>query len=191
MWGTTSPYDKLTGDFGDGFEVALIGDCRLFRPLAENWSQSAFLDFCNTIGTFRTLSFRRVSASRQKRSLAIHPVRRNRSCQAHEVRTDGASLISLSSSAHQSGRARAVSSISPNGVFDERYASNPLFSIASISAEVRILIDSLTFGPPSIGTLYPSISPKPSETSPQVVLEVPPRRPPEVLRQRQGRCTDR
>ena len=42
MWGTTSPYDKLTGDFGDGFEVALIGDCRLFRPLAENWPQSAF-----------------------------------------------------------------------------------------------------------------------------------------------------
>ena len=67
-----------------------------------------------------------------------------------------------------------MSSISPNGVFDGRYASNLLFSIASISAEVRILIDSLTFGPPSIGTLYPSISPKPSETSPQVVLEVTP-----------------
>jgi hypothetical protein len=26
---------QLTGDSANGFEAALIGDCRLFRPLAE------------------------------------------------------------------------------------------------------------------------------------------------------------
>ena len=36
MCGTTSPCAKLTGDSGKGFQQALIGDCRLFRPLAEN-----------------------------------------------------------------------------------------------------------------------------------------------------------
>ncbi len=39
MWGTTSLCDKLTGDSGNGFEAALIGDCRLFCPLAENLPQ--------------------------------------------------------------------------------------------------------------------------------------------------------
>ena len=39
MWGTTPPCAKLTGDSGNGFEAALIGDCRLFRPLAENQPQ--------------------------------------------------------------------------------------------------------------------------------------------------------
>jgi hypothetical protein len=39
MWGTTPPCDKLTGDSGNGFEAALIRDCRLFRPLAENAPQ--------------------------------------------------------------------------------------------------------------------------------------------------------
>src|ERR1700736_1641089 len=36
MWGTTRPCAKRTGDSGNGFEAALICDCRLFRPLAEN-----------------------------------------------------------------------------------------------------------------------------------------------------------
>ena len=36
MWGTTSPSAKLTGDSGSAFEALLIGDCRLFRSLAEN-----------------------------------------------------------------------------------------------------------------------------------------------------------
>jgi hypothetical protein len=36
MWGTTPLCAKLTGDSGNGFEAALLGDCRLFRPLAEN-----------------------------------------------------------------------------------------------------------------------------------------------------------
>jgi hypothetical protein len=35
--GTTSPRAKLTGDSGGAFEALLIGDCRLFRSLAENW----------------------------------------------------------------------------------------------------------------------------------------------------------
>jgi len=39
MWGTTSPWAKLTGDSHNGFETALIGDCRLFLPLAENLPQ--------------------------------------------------------------------------------------------------------------------------------------------------------
>jgi hypothetical protein len=36
MWGTTSPSAKLTGDSSSAFEALLIGDCRLFRSLAEN-----------------------------------------------------------------------------------------------------------------------------------------------------------
>jgi hypothetical protein len=39
MWGTTPPCAKLIGDSGNGFEAALISDCRLFRPLAENQPQ--------------------------------------------------------------------------------------------------------------------------------------------------------
>jgi hypothetical protein len=39
MCGTTPPCAKLTGDSGKGFQPALIGDCRLFRPLAENQPQ--------------------------------------------------------------------------------------------------------------------------------------------------------
>jgi hypothetical protein len=39
-WGTTPPCVKLTGDSGNGFEAALIGDCRLFRLFAENYSHS-------------------------------------------------------------------------------------------------------------------------------------------------------
>jgi hypothetical protein len=39
MWGTTPPCAKLTGDSGNGFEAVLIGDCRLFRALAENQPQ--------------------------------------------------------------------------------------------------------------------------------------------------------
>src|SRR5882757_6629692 len=38
MWGTTPPCAKLTGDSANGFEAALIGDCRFFRLSAENWS---------------------------------------------------------------------------------------------------------------------------------------------------------
>src|SRR5436190_18377887 len=37
MCGTTSPSTKLTGDSGSAFEALLVGDCRLFRSLAENW----------------------------------------------------------------------------------------------------------------------------------------------------------
>jgi hypothetical protein len=40
MWGSTPPCVKLTGDSGNGFEAALIGDCRLFRLFAENYSHS-------------------------------------------------------------------------------------------------------------------------------------------------------
>src|SRR5258705_6333941 len=40
MWGTKPPCVKLTGDSGNGFEAALIGDCRLFRLFAENYSHS-------------------------------------------------------------------------------------------------------------------------------------------------------
>jgi hypothetical protein len=38
MWGTTSPCDELTGDFGVGPEVISIGDPRLFCLIAENQS---------------------------------------------------------------------------------------------------------------------------------------------------------
>jgi hypothetical protein len=31
--------DKLTGNLGDAIKNTSIGDCRLFRPLAENFSQ--------------------------------------------------------------------------------------------------------------------------------------------------------
>jgi len=33
---TTSPGAKLTGDTSNALEALLIGDCRLFRSLAEN-----------------------------------------------------------------------------------------------------------------------------------------------------------
>jgi hypothetical protein len=49
MWGTTPPRAKLTGDSGNGFAAALIDDCRLFRPLAENQPQGFF-------GAFATAS---------------------------------------------------------------------------------------------------------------------------------------
>src|SRR5260370_30200561 len=39
MWGTTPACAKLTGDSGNGFEAALIGDCLLLRPLAGNQPQ--------------------------------------------------------------------------------------------------------------------------------------------------------
>jgi hypothetical protein len=48
MWGTTPPCAKLTGDSGSGFELGLIGDCRLFR-LPRKISRSVFWEFCNTI----------------------------------------------------------------------------------------------------------------------------------------------
>src|SRR6266850_3123243 len=35
-WGTAPSCAKLTDDSDNGFEAALIGDCRLFRSLAEN-----------------------------------------------------------------------------------------------------------------------------------------------------------
>jgi hypothetical protein len=41
--------DELTGNLGDAIENTSIGDCRLFRPLAENFSQRNF-------GIFATLS---------------------------------------------------------------------------------------------------------------------------------------
>jgi hypothetical protein len=34
--GTTSTGDELTGNFGGALEDTSIGDCRLFRLLAEN-----------------------------------------------------------------------------------------------------------------------------------------------------------
>jgi hypothetical protein len=52
MWGTTPPCAKLTGDSGNGFQAALIGDCRLFRPLAENQPQ----DFLGLLQHYRHLA---------------------------------------------------------------------------------------------------------------------------------------
>jgi hypothetical protein len=51
MWATL-PRAKLKGDSGNGFEAASIGDCRLFRPLAENQLGVPF-------GTFAILSANR------------------------------------------------------------------------------------------------------------------------------------
>jgi hypothetical protein len=42
MWGTTATSDELTGNFGGAIEGASIGDCRLARLFAENWSQAIF-----------------------------------------------------------------------------------------------------------------------------------------------------
>jgi len=38
MWGTSSHSDKLTGDFGNAFEVISIGDCGSFHLLAGKLS---------------------------------------------------------------------------------------------------------------------------------------------------------
>ena len=38
MWGTSSPDDERTGDFGNEIEVISIANCGLFRLLAENLS---------------------------------------------------------------------------------------------------------------------------------------------------------
>jgi hypothetical protein len=38
MWGTSSPDDERTGDFGNEIEVISISVCGLFRLLAENLS---------------------------------------------------------------------------------------------------------------------------------------------------------
>ena len=53
MWGTSSPGDKLTGDFGNEPDATSISDRGLFRFLAGNLSPGVS-DFCNTIGTSRT-----------------------------------------------------------------------------------------------------------------------------------------
>jgi len=39
MWGTTSTGDELAGNFAGALEDLSIGDRRLFRRLAENYSQ--------------------------------------------------------------------------------------------------------------------------------------------------------
>ena len=50
MWATSSPGDKLTGDFGNEPDATSISDRGLFRLLREI-CHPAFSDFCNTIGT--------------------------------------------------------------------------------------------------------------------------------------------
>jgi hypothetical protein len=42
MWGTSSPGDKLTGDFGNEPEATSISDRGLFRLLAGNLSPGVF-----------------------------------------------------------------------------------------------------------------------------------------------------
>jgi hypothetical protein len=59
MWGTTPRCAKLTGDSGIGFEAALIGDCRLFRPLAKNQPQG-FLGLLQQICQERTLALQQI-----------------------------------------------------------------------------------------------------------------------------------
>ena len=48
MWGTPSPGDKLTGDFGNEPDATSISDRGLFRLLAGNLSPGVS-DFANTI----------------------------------------------------------------------------------------------------------------------------------------------
>jgi hypothetical protein len=69
MWGTTPPCVKLTGDSGNGFEAALIGDCRLFRLFAENYSAQRF-------GTFATQSANNGRSFRLDRLVGEHDKRR-------------------------------------------------------------------------------------------------------------------
>ena len=42
MWGTSSPGDKLTGDFGNKPDATSISDRGLFRLLAGNLSPGVF-----------------------------------------------------------------------------------------------------------------------------------------------------
>ena len=42
MWGTSSPSDKLTGDFGNEPDATSISDRGLFRLLAGNLSPGVF-----------------------------------------------------------------------------------------------------------------------------------------------------
>ena len=42
MWGTSSPGDKLTGDFGNEPDATSISDRGLFRLLAGNLSPGVF-----------------------------------------------------------------------------------------------------------------------------------------------------
>jgi hypothetical protein len=42
LWGTSSPGDKLTGDFGNEPDATSISDRGLFRLLAENLSAGVF-----------------------------------------------------------------------------------------------------------------------------------------------------
>ena len=42
MWGTASPGDELTGDFGNRLEAVSIGDRGLFRLLAGNLLHGIF-----------------------------------------------------------------------------------------------------------------------------------------------------
>jgi hypothetical protein len=42
MWGTSSPDNKLTGDFGSVIEATQSGDCRLIRIIAKKISPGNF-----------------------------------------------------------------------------------------------------------------------------------------------------
>jgi hypothetical protein len=42
MWGTSSPGDELTGDFGKELDATSISDLGLFRLLAGNLSPAVF-----------------------------------------------------------------------------------------------------------------------------------------------------
>jgi hypothetical protein len=56
--------DELTGDFGNVLEATSAGDCGSFGQLREI-DRMAFCEFCNSIGTWQTSAFRRMSALRQ------------------------------------------------------------------------------------------------------------------------------
>jgi hypothetical protein len=50
MGGTSSPSEKLTGDFANGLGAILIGELSLASFLEKN-RRLVFWDFCNKIGT--------------------------------------------------------------------------------------------------------------------------------------------
>jgi hypothetical protein len=72
MWGTTPPCAKLTGDSANGFEAALIGDCRLFRPLAEIQPQdfSGLLQHYLPPTDMRTIEMKEAANRRSKEKAA-------------------------------------------------------------------------------------------------------------------------
>jgi hypothetical protein len=65
MWGTSSPDNKLTGDFGSVIEATQSGDCRLIRIIAKKISPGNFRLLQQYLPQADTCSAATKSAARQ------------------------------------------------------------------------------------------------------------------------------